>query len=34
MMDWLGGEFDPAFFDKELINSQLKQKDFGCIWIE
>jgi hypothetical protein len=34
MMEWLGGEFDPDFFDMNQINRQLKQKDYGCLWIE
>ena len=34
MMEWLGGEFDPEYFDIDNINKQLKQKDYGCIWIE
>lgn len=34
MMEWLGGEFDPDFFDINQINQQLKQKDYGCLWIE
>jgi hypothetical protein len=34
MMEWLGGEFDPNFFDQDQINQQLKQKDYGCMWIE
>ena len=34
MMEWLGGKFDPRFFDKEQVNQQLKQRDYGCIWIE
>jgi hypothetical protein len=34
MMEWLRGEFDPNFFDQNQINQQLKQKDYGCLWIE
>lgn len=34
MMEWLGGEFDPNFFDVDQINQQLKQKNYGCLWIE
>ena len=34
MMEWLGGEFDPDFFDLNQINQQLKKKDYGCLWIE
>lgn len=34
MMEWLGGEFDPKFFDNDQINQQLRKKDYGCLWIE
>jgi hypothetical protein len=34
MMEWWGEEFDPEYFDINQINSMLKQKDFGCIWLE
>jgi len=34
MMTWLGGEFDPEYFNLNEVNEQLKQKDFGCIWLE
>jgi len=30
LMDWLGGEFDPEFFDIEDVNELLKEKDYGC----
>jgi len=30
LMDWLGGEFDPEFFDVEDVNELLKEKDYGC----
>lgn len=33
-MEWLGGEFDPNYFDKKEINEMLKDKDFGCVWLE
>lgn len=33
-IDWLGGEFDPEYFDQDAINKMLMKKDFGCIWIE
>jgi hypothetical protein len=33
-MEWLGGEFDPAFFDMDEINLLLGAKDYGCIWME
>jgi len=31
IMEWLGGEFDPDYFNLEEINEMLKEKDFGCI---
>lgn len=34
MMAWLGGEFDPDYFDVKDINEMLKYPDYGCIWIE
>lgn len=32
-MTWLGGEFDPEYFNMTEINKLLKKKDFGCIWL-
>ncbi|MCD4735574.1 MAG: plasmid pRiA4b ORF-3 family protein [Bacteroidales bacterium] len=32
-IEWLGGEFDPEYFDKNEIIKMLKRKDFGCIWL-
>ncbi|HED37234.1 MAG TPA: plasmid pRiA4b ORF-3 family protein, partial [Ignavibacteria bacterium] len=32
-IEWLGGKFDPEYFDKDEINKKLKKKDFGCIWL-
>lgn len=32
-IEWLGGNFDPGYFDKDEINKLLKKKDFGCIWM-
>ena len=29
-VEWLGGEFDPKYFDKIEINERLKTQDFGC----
>ncbi len=29
-MDWLGGEFDPEYFDKDEINELLRERNFGC----
>lgn len=34
MMEWLDNNFDPDYFDIDDINNSLKQKDYGCIWIE
>ncbi len=31
---WLGGKFDPEYFDIIKINQLLKEPDFGCIWLE
>ena len=31
MMEWLGGEFDPDYFDMKEKNEMLKEEDFGCI---
>jgi hypothetical protein len=33
-MEWLGGEFDPDYFDKNKINEILKNPDYGCVWVE
>jgi len=30
IMEWLGGEFDPDYFNLEEINEMLKEKNFGC----
>lgn len=32
-IEWLGGEFDPEYFNKNEINTMLKLPDFGCIEI-
>ena len=32
-LEWLGGNFNPEYFDKDEINKMLKEKDFGCIWL-
>ncbi len=32
-IEWLGGEFDPEYFNKDEINRMLMEKDFGCIWL-
>ena len=34
MIEWLGGKFDPEYFNLNEINKLLSQKDFGCIWLE
>ncbi len=33
-MEWCGEEFDPEYFNIESINELLRQKNYGCIWIE
>lgn len=30
-MEWLGGEFDPKYFNMKEVNEMLKTEDFGCI---
>jgi hypothetical protein len=30
-IEWLGGEFDPEYFDKDEVNDLLGEKDYGCI---
>ena len=32
-IEWLGGEYDPEYFDKDEVNEMLKERDFGCIEI-
>jgi hypothetical protein len=32
-IEWLGGEYDPEYFNKDEINTLLEKKDFGCIWL-
>jgi len=32
-LEWLGGKFDPEYFDMDEINKKLRRKDFGCIWL-
>ena len=34
IMEWLDEDFDPDYFDIDDINYSLKQKDYGCLWIE
>ena len=34
MMEWLDEKFDPDYFNINEINHDLKQKDYGCLWIE
>ena len=29
-MEWLGGAFDPKYFNKDEINKRLKTKNYGC----
>ncbi len=31
---WLGGKFDPEYFNINKTNQLLMEKDFGCIWLE
>ncbi len=31
IIDWLGEDFDPEYFDIEEINEMLQEKDYGCI---
>ncbi|MFW6019909.1 MAG: plasmid pRiA4b ORF-3 family protein [Bacteroidales bacterium] len=33
IMQWLGGSYDPDYFNKEEVNEQLSQKDYGCLWL-
>jgi len=30
-IEWLGGEFDPEYFDKDDVNDLLGEQDYGCI---
>ena len=30
IIDWLGEDFDPDYFDKDEINIALKEQNFGC----
>ena len=34
IVDWLGGVYDPEYFDIDSVNKLLKQEDYGCIWID
>ncbi len=29
-IEWLGGEFDPEYFDKDKVNELLREKNYGC----
>lgn len=29
-VEWLGGEFDPEYFDKDLVNQLLMEEEYGC----
>ncbi len=31
IVEWLGDEFDPAYFDKEEVNDLLRGKNYGCV---
>lgn len=28
-LEWLGGKFDPGYFDKDKVNDCLREEDFG-----
>lgn len=30
LMEWLGGEFDPNYFNKDEVNEMLKENGYGC----
>lgn len=32
MVEWLGEDFNPDFFDLVTVNRLLKKKNFGCVW--
>jgi len=32
-IEWMGGVYDPEYFNKDKVNKLLKTKDFGCIWL-
>ncbi|MEW6087250.1 MAG: plasmid pRiA4b ORF-3 family protein [bacterium] len=34
MMEWLGDEFDPEYFNLDEINKLLKRRDYGCIELD
>jgi hypothetical protein len=31
IVDWLGEEYDPEYFDPDEVNDLLKEKNYGCI---
>ena len=34
-MEWLGGDLDPAYFERDEVNEMLGMKDYGCLdWVE
>ncbi len=30
LVEWIGDDFDPEYFDKEEVNELLREKDYGC----
>ncbi len=30
-IEWVGGEFDPEYFNKDEVNKLLKEKNYGCL---
>jgi len=34
MIEWLGWDFDPEYFNRNEINALLEQKDYGCITLD
>lgn len=32
-IEWLGGEFDPEYFNRDEINVLLSKRNYGCIWL-
>lgn len=33
LLEWIGDDYDPDFFDLEEVNSLLKSEDYGCLFI-
>ncbi|MDO9153046.1 MAG: plasmid pRiA4b ORF-3 family protein [Paludibacter sp.] len=34
MIDWLGEDFDPNYFDLDEINEMLQEENYGCLWLD